>query len=112
MENSSEVVAEISVIPVGTGNPDISSFVRRCIQIAHLSELRFNETPFGAVVFGPLREVILLAEKMHKAPFEQGASRVRTTVVIDEYKDGEEELTLREAAEARELSLGGEFFQP
>ncbi len=111
MSEEQQVVAQVTVTPVGTGEPDITAYIRRCIQVAHLSELKFQETPLGTVIRGPLQEVLKAVKQMHNAPFEIGARRVRTTVTIDDYRDDETDAPLKTASEAKELAIEQETFE-
>ena len=36
------VIAEVSIIPVGTGSPSLSSYIARCIKILHGKNIKFN----------------------------------------------------------------------
>ena len=91
MEDEDVVVAQITITPVGTEHADITKYIRECIKIAHLSEMKFQETPLGTVVRGPMKEIMKVVEKMHEAPFDMGANRVRTHVIIDDYRQDESE---------------------
>ncbi len=104
------VVAQITVTPIGTDNPDITRYIQECLRIAHLSELDFQETPLGTVIRGPFSEVLKVLEKMHKKPFEMGASRVRTQVIIDDFREEDLNSSLMTAEAARELAINQETF--
>lgn len=106
------VLAHVTVTPVGTEDADISDYVRRCVQVAHLSELNFEETPLGVVVRGPLDEIMRVVRKMHEAPIELGADRVRTSVTIDDYRNPDSEESVDVAARARQLQVQDEPYNP
>ncbi|MFB6355265.1 MAG: MTH1187 family thiamine-binding protein [bacterium] len=103
------VAAQITVTPVGTGNPDITKYIRECIKIAHLSEMKFQETPLGTVVRGPMDEVLKIIKKMHEVPFELGAKRVRTHVTIDDFREEDIEPSLHHTAAAQEIAIQQEM---
>lgn len=103
------VVAQITVTPVGTKNPDITKYIRECIKIAHLSEMKFQETPLGTVVRGPMDEVLKVIKKMHEVPFDMGAKRVRTQVTIDDFREDDIESSLRHTAAAQEIAIQQEM---
>lgn len=109
MEDDDIVVAQITITPVGTESADITSYIKECIKIAHLSEMKFQETPLGTVVRGPMEEIMKVVKKMHEAPFDMGASRVRTTVIIDDYRDDEPESAFA-AATAQEIAIEQERY--
>ncbi len=109
MEDEDIVVAQITITPIGTDSADITSYIKECIKIAHLSEMKFQETPLGTVVRGPLEEIMTVVEKMHEAPFDKGATRVRTTVIIDDYRKEDPESSFAAAA-AKEIAIEQETY--
>ncbi len=82
------VVAEISVVPIGTAGTGLSRYVAACIDILESKkDLCYQLTPMGTVIEGPIDSVIEAARQMHSAPFERGVLRVVTTLKIDERRD-------------------------
>jgi len=83
-----EVIAEISVIPLGTASTSLSHYVAACIDvIKQATDIRYQLTAMGTIIQGPLERVFELAQKMHEAPFAMGAKRVATTINIDDRRD-------------------------
>lgn len=83
-----EVIAEISVIPLGTASTSLSHYVAACIDvIKQATDIRYQLTAMGTIIQGPLERVLELAQRMHEAPFAQGAKRVLTTIKIDDRRD-------------------------
>lgn len=109
MEDEDIVVAQITITPVGTESADITQYIKECIKIAHLSEMKFQETPLGTVVRGPMDEIMKVVQKMHEAPFDMGAKRVRTNVIIDDYREDEEESHFATAT-AQEIAIEQERY--
>lgn len=105
MDEEHIVVAQITITPVGTNKADITDYIRKCIKIAHLSEMKFQETPLGTVVRGPMKEIMKVVEKMHEAPFDMGANRVRTHVIIDDYRQDESDPPFATTAAAQEIAI-------
>jgi len=82
------VIAELSVVPVGTGEPGLSHYVAACLDLlAQRKGISYQLTPMGTVLQGPLDMVLDVVAKMHDAPFGLGAKRVVTTIKIDERRD-------------------------
>jgi uncharacterized protein (TIGR00106 family) len=82
------VIAEISVIPIGTAAASLSRYVADCIEVLEGREdIRYQLTPMGTVVEGPLDRVLELLRLMHEEPFRKGVSRVVTTIKIDDRRD-------------------------
>ncbi|MCD6080499.1 MAG: MTH1187 family thiamine-binding protein [Candidatus Omnitrophica bacterium] len=81
------VIAEVSIIPVGTGSPSLSSYIARCIKILHGKNIKFQLTPMGTVIEGEWDEVMTAIRQMQEEIFKHGALRVVTTIKIDERRD-------------------------
>jgi uncharacterized protein (TIGR00106 family) len=82
-------IMEISVIPIGTQGPGVSQFVAECAEILNQQGVRYEITSMGTEVEGAVKELLRLAEQMHRAPFNKGAQRVVTSIRIDERRDKE-----------------------
>ena len=86
--NSKNVVAEVSVVPLGTGSTSVSDFVAACVDVLDKHKLiSYLLTPMGTILEGPLDEVLQATREMHEVPFNRGAMRVVTTLKIDERRD-------------------------
>jgi len=87
MENSN-VVAEISVVPLGTGTPGVSEYVASCVEVLNKrKKISYLLTPMGTILEGPLEEILAATREMHEVPFGKGAVRVVTTLKIDDRRD-------------------------
>ena len=83
-----EAVAEVSVVPIGTGDAGVSPYVAACLAILEgRKDLSYRLTPMGTVIEGPLDKILEVTRQMHEVPFAKGASRVLTTLKIDERRD-------------------------
>ncbi|MCR4433824.1 MAG: MTH1187 family thiamine-binding protein [Coprothermobacterota bacterium] len=91
-------VAEISIIPIGTGSTSLSDFVAEAVKVISKSGLKYELTAMGTNVEGTLAEILSLTQEVHQAALRMGAQRVLTTVKIDDRKD--KELTLKGKVEA------------
>lgn len=80
-------ILEISVIPVGTANASISSFIVEACKVARQRGLQYQVTPTGTVLEGELGELLEIAREMHQMPFRAGANRVVTNITIDDRHD-------------------------
>jgi len=90
-------VAQISVVPVGTGSPSVSQEVAKAVQIVRdQSKVKYQLSPMGTVLEGDLDDIIRLAMEMHQSIFQGGAVRVITTIKIDDRRD-------------KPLSMGGKL---
>ncbi len=82
------VVAEISVIPLGAGDTGLSNYVAACLAILeNQKDLSYQLTPMSTIMEGPLDKVLEVTRQMHEVPFNKGASRVLTSLKIDQHRD-------------------------
>lgn len=81
-------ICSISVVPVGTGSTGISRYVARCHEeLARLEGIAYRLTPMSTIVEGELDAILRAVARLHRVPFEEGAARVLTTVIIDDRAD-------------------------
>jgi uncharacterized protein (TIGR00106 family) len=80
-------VAEISVVPVGTGSPSISDFVANALRIVKESGLKYELSSMATNLEGDLPDIIEVTRKIHESAFERGAVRVLTSLKIDDRRD-------------------------
>lgn len=82
------IVAEISVVPLGTGNASVSEYVAACIDVLEKEKgLSYRLTPMGTILEGKLEDILAVTARMHEVPFLKGAARVVTTLKIDDRRD-------------------------
>ncbi len=82
-------VAEISVVPVGTGSASISEYVAKAVKIVKESGLQYELSAMSTNIEGDVGAILEVVRKVHEACFEQGALRVLTSVKIDDRRDKE-----------------------
>ncbi|MGE5676126.1 MAG: MTH1187 family thiamine-binding protein [Mycobacterium leprae] len=78
---------EVSVVPVGTENPSISSFVAQSLREVKRNGIKFHVTPTATVMEGDLPALMHVAQQMHEAALRAGSQRVITNISIDERRD-------------------------
>ncbi len=83
------VIAEVTVVPLGTGSPSLSLYVAEAMKALEGSGIRYTLTPMGTVLEGTLEEVLEVVRMLHRLPLNRGAPRVSTRLVIDERVDKE-----------------------
>jgi uncharacterized protein (TIGR00106 family) len=85
-----KIVAELSVVPLGTGKPGVSEYVAACIEVLeNRNDILYRMTPMGTIIEGSLDAVLDLTRSLHAVPFSKGALRVITTLKIDDRCDKE-----------------------
>lgn len=81
-------VAEITIIPSGTGTPSVSTHVVKALKVLQQEEdVKYQVTSMGTIVEGDLDRILLLAKKMHEAAFDESVRRVATLLKIDDRRD-------------------------
>ena len=80
-------ILEISVVPIGTKETSLSSYVAECLKILEKEKIPYELSSMGTNIEGDLRQLIRIALKMHQTPFKKGALRVLTTLKIDDRRD-------------------------
>jgi uncharacterized protein (TIGR00106 family) len=83
-----QVVAEVSIVPIGTGDAGISRYVAASLDVLEgRKDLSYRLTPMGTVIEGPLNKILEAIRDMHEVPFSKGAMRVVTSIKIDDRRD-------------------------
>ena len=83
-----QVIAEISIIPVGSAETGLSRYIASCLEVMReRQDVVYQLTAMGTVIQGPLDTVLEVARKMHEVPFKKGISRVVTILKIDDRRD-------------------------
>ena len=84
------VIAELTVVPLGTESTSLSSYVADCHQVLkNQDKVKYRLTPMGTILEGELDDIFDITKKMHEVPFENGAFRVSTNLKIDDRRDKE-----------------------
>jgi uncharacterized protein (TIGR00106 family) len=82
------VFADITIVPIGTANTSISSYVASCERLLkEFPDIQYKLNPMSTTLDGEIDRVLELIRRMHEAPFTQGASRVSTSIRIDDRRD-------------------------
>lgn len=102
------VVAEISVVPLGTGTTSVSTFVAACCDLLDSQEdISCQLTPMGTIIEGQLDRVLEVVRQVHEVPFNLGASRVITTLKIDDRRDKPLTMSGKLESVAKKRTSGG-----
>ena len=82
------VVAEISIIPVGTSDTSVGKHVAEAVKVLRKDKkVMYELSSMGTILEGELDDVLKAARKMHEAVLEGGVQRVVTTIEIDDRRD-------------------------
>ena len=80
------MLAELEIVPIGTNSPSLSDLLAQVAKLIDRSGLDYRVGPMGTVVEGQWEQVMQLAKQCHQTML-QSASRVMTTIRIDDRRD-------------------------
>ncbi|HEY87711.1 MAG TPA: MTH1187 family thiamine-binding protein [Dehalococcoidia bacterium] len=82
------VIAEVSLVPMGTKTPSASKYVAKALKVLRKEKgLKYQLTAMGTLLEGDLNEVLEVAKKMHQCLFDEDVKRVVSTIRIDDRRD-------------------------
>ncbi len=82
------VIAEISIVPLGTETPSVSKYVARAVKVLQQEkDIKYEITAMGTILEGDLDKILAVAKKMHEETFNKGVVRVITIIKIDDRRD-------------------------
>jgi uncharacterized protein (TIGR00106 family) len=83
-----KVIAEVTVVPLGTASTSLSAYVAEVEKVLKkFPRLKSLLTPMSTILEGEMADVLEALKAMHEAPFRLGALRVSTTLRIDDRRD-------------------------
>ncbi|WP_079509740.1 MTH1187 family thiamine-binding protein [Mesobacillus jeotgali] len=84
-------IVDVTVIPIGTQTPSVSSYVADIQKILKQYEeqgiIRYQLTPMNTLIEGELPVLFEVIQAIHEAPFNAGIQRVATNIRIDDRRD-------------------------
>lgn len=84
------VIAEVSVIPIGTGSPSVSEYITKAIEVLRQQkQVKHQVTATGTIIAGKLSDVLESVRKMHDPLFSDSVNRVVTILRLDDRRDKE-----------------------
>ena len=82
------VIAEVSIIPIGTKTPSVSKYITRAIEVLRQERgINYKLTAMGTLIEGELEKVLEVIGNMHRSLFDQEVERVITNIKIDDRRD-------------------------
>lgn len=85
------MIAEISILPLGTGSPGVSEYVAAAVRELEASGLECTLGPMGTTVEAASPEEVYAAvARAQAAVFELGVRRAYTVIKMDDRRDVEE----------------------
>ncbi len=99
------VIAEISVVPIGTCTPSVSRYVAKAIGVlGQEKNIKYKLTGMGTILEGELTAVLEAVRKMHDSVFGDQIQRVVTTIRIDDRRDRESSVEHKIQSVVRKLA--------
>jgi uncharacterized protein (TIGR00106 family) len=84
------IVADLSIIPIGTNSPSISKYVRAALEGLKSAGVKFEIGAMSTTIETKNLDTLFLAVKVaHNAVFKAGADRTLTSIRIDDRRDKE-----------------------
>ncbi|MBV6683796.1 MTH1187 family thiamine-binding protein [Rossellomorea sp. RS05] len=84
-------IVDVTVIPIGTESPSVSSYVADLQKVLKQYEaegkIRYQLTPMNTIIEGELPILFQVIQDIHESPFQQGIQRVATNIRIDDRRD-------------------------
>lgn len=80
-------IADVSIVPLGTGSTSVSRYVAKCLKVLDASGLVYELHGMGTIIEGDLQDLFTVIRQMHEVPFNEGAQRVVTSVKLDDRRD-------------------------
>jgi uncharacterized protein (TIGR00106 family) len=81
-------IMEIKILPLGTKTPSVSDYIAQAVKVLKKSKLKHQLTPMGTIVEGKtIKQLLNLAENMHRAVLRSGVARVVTFIELDDRND-------------------------
>ncbi|MBT2643800.1 MTH1187 family thiamine-binding protein [Bacillus sp. ISL-41] len=84
-------IVDVTVIPIGTQTPSVSSYVadiqKILKQYEERGEIHYQLTPMNTLIEGELPVLFEVIQAIHEAPFNAGIQRVATNIRIDDRRD-------------------------
>ena len=89
MDKNHSVIAEFSIVPVGTGKSSVGRYVAAAVNaFKNTKGLDFEVTPMGTVLAANNLDTIFEAVRQaHEAVLAKGVKRVVSTLRIDDRRD-------------------------
>ena len=82
------VIAEASIIPIGTKTPSVSKYIARAIEVLRQEKgINYKLTAMGTLIEGELEKVLEVIGNMHRSLFDQEVKRVITNIKFDDRSD-------------------------
>jgi uncharacterized protein (TIGR00106 family) len=80
-------IMEISVVPLGLGDPSVGDFIAQVVRYLQQEGIPHELTDMGTLMHGHSARLLKVAQVLHELPFDRGVNRVITHITIDDRRD-------------------------
>ena len=80
---------QITVLPMATENTGVSGYIADIQEFLQGKEVDYELNDMATIINGTPAELFNIAEELHNCPFQHGAERVITQIILDERRDKE-----------------------
>jgi uncharacterized protein (TIGR00106 family) len=99
------VIAEVSIVPVGTKTASVSKYVAKAFEtLKEHEKVKYQLTAMGTLLEGKLNDVLESIKLMHNSVFNEEVTRVVTNIKIDDRRDKELSLDYKVQSVLKKLS--------
>jgi uncharacterized protein (TIGR00106 family) len=78
---------QLTIIPLGTETPSVGEYVADIQQALEEANVHFQLNDMGTLIEGEAQELLRLVARLYELPFQRGARRVVTQIVMDDRRD-------------------------
>ena len=80
---------QLTIIPLGTKTPSVGDYVADIQKALEKENVSFQLTDMGTLIQGDVHDLLQVVSRIYELPFQRGAERVVTQMVIDDRRDKE-----------------------
>jgi uncharacterized protein (TIGR00106 family) len=78
---------QLTIIPLGTKTPSVGEYVADIQKALKNESISFKLTDMGTLLEGNVHDLLQVVGRIYELPFNRGAQRVVTQMVIDDRRD-------------------------
>jgi uncharacterized protein (TIGR00106 family) len=78
---------QLTVTPLGTQSTSVGEYVAEFQEALKQQKIPHTLTDMGTIIEGSADELLQIAARIHELPFNKGAKRVVTQIVMDDRRD-------------------------
>ena len=81
------MIVELSVVPIGTGETSVSSYVKAAVETIEEYGLEYRVNSMGTCIQGDWDQIFTAVKAIHDKLARMGCNRIVTTMKIDDRRD-------------------------